>query len=121
MRVRGQPVVVGSIEWGREIAEVFDTVYAWQSDPAVVTPMVELLTELAGDGPVLEFAVGTGRVALPLRARGLEVHGIELSPHMVDRLRAKPGADEVQVTVGDMTTTRIDGAFTLVTWWRTRS
>jgi hypothetical protein len=75
---------------------------------------VDVLASLAGDGPALEFAVGTGRVALPLSARGVPVSGIELSPHMAGQLRAKPGADAVPVTVGDMTTTRVDGAFTLV-------
>lgn len=76
--------------------------------------MVGLLASLAGDGPVLEFAVGTGRVALALSARGVSVRGIELSPHMAERLRAKPGADAVPVTIGDMTTTRVPGEFTLV-------
>jgi SAM-dependent methyltransferase len=63
---------------------------------------------------VLEFAIGTGRVALPLSLRGIAVQGIELSPHMADQLRAKPGADAVPVTVGDMTTTRLAGTFALV-------
>lgn len=67
-----------------------------------------------GGRGALEFAVGTGRVALPLSARGVPVSGIELSPPMVERLRAKPGADAVPVTIGDMTTTRVDGAFSLV-------
>ena len=83
-------------------------------DPALLDPCVDVLAALAGDGPALEFAVGTGRVALPLSARGVPVSGIELSPHMAERLRAKPGADAVPVTVGDMTTTRVDGPFTLV-------
>jgi 16S rRNA A1518/A1519 N6-dimethyltransferase RsmA/KsgA/DIM1 with predicted DNA glycosylase/AP lyase activity len=64
---------------------------------------------------VLEFAVGTGRVALPLSARGTQVHGLELSPHMAAQLRDKPGADTVPVTIGDMTAARVPGApFTLV-------
>jgi SAM-dependent methyltransferase len=63
---------------------------------------------------VLEFAVGTGRVALGLSARGLSVSGIELSPHMADQLRTKPGADLVQIAIGDMRTTRVDGTFQLV-------
>ena len=84
-------------------------------DPAVLEPAVDRLAELADEGPVLEFAIGTGRVALPLqRPRCPDVHGIELSPHMVEQLRAKPGADAVAVTIGDMTTTRVTGAFTLV-------
>jgi SAM-dependent methyltransferase len=84
------------------------------SDPVVVDPVVDLLVELARGGPALEFAVGTGRVALPLGARGVLVQGIEFSPHMAEQLRAKPGADAVPVTIGDMTTTRVPGAFTLV-------
>jgi SAM-dependent methyltransferase len=82
--------------------------------PAVVDPVVDALAELAGGGRALEFAVGTGRIALPLRARGVEVHGIELSPHMAAELQAKPGADAVPVTVGDMATTRLAGTYALV-------
>lgn len=65
-------------------------------------------------GRALEFASGTGRVALPLAARGVEVHGIELSPPMVEQMRAKPGADRVDVTIGDMATARIPGRFDVV-------
>lgn len=88
--------------------------YAAQFDPSVLDPIVGVLAELARGGSVLELAVGTGRVALPLSARGVHVHGIELSPHMVEQLRTKPGAEGVTVTIGDMTTTRVPGAFTLV-------
>ena len=105
---------MGSIVWERDIAEVYDAVYAWQAEPAVVGPMVDLLAELAREGPALELAVGTGRVALPLAGRGIEVHGVELSPAMADRLRAKPGGDAVSLTVGDMTCTRVPGTFGLV-------
>jgi SAM-dependent methyltransferase len=107
-------LVVGSITWGSEIAEVYDKTYAAQSDPSVLGPIVDLLAGLANGGPVLEFAVGTGRVALPLAARGIAVHGIELSPHMAARLAVKPGAGAVTVTIGDMTSTRIAGSFRLV-------
>ena len=100
--------------WDHDIAEVYDAVYAAKFDEAVLRTMVNLLAELAGDGPALEFAVGTGRVALPLSKRGIPVSAIELSPHMADRLRAKPGADAVPVTIGDMTTTRVPGTFALV-------
>ena len=65
--------------------------------PEVLGPAVDLLAELAGDGPALEFAVGTGRVALPLAARGVPVSGIELSAPWPDRLRAKPGAERTRV------------------------
>jgi SAM-dependent methyltransferase len=101
-------------EWGPEIAASYDAGSGDMFSAAVLDPCVDVLAALAGDGPALEFAVGTGRVALPLSARGVPVTGIELSPHMAGRLRAKPGADAVPVTVGDMTTTRVGGAFTLV-------
>jgi SAM-dependent methyltransferase len=105
---------MGSVTWDRDIAEIYDATYARMFDPAVLDPIVDRLADLAHGGPALELAVGTGRVALPLSARGIPVHGIELSPHMVERLRAKPGAAAVPVTVGDMTTTRVPGTFTLV-------
>ena len=105
---------MGSIVWGREIAEVYDATYAALEEPSVVDPMVDLLAQLVGDGAALEFAVGTGRIALPLSARGIPVHGIELSPDMVEQLRAKPNADAVSVTIGDMTTTRLSDHFELV-------
>jgi SAM-dependent methyltransferase len=103
-----------SVMWGKDIADVYDTTAAAMFEPAVLDPIVDVLAELAGDGPALELAVGTGRVALALSARGVPVHGIELSPHMVEQLRRKPGADAVQVIVGDMTSTRVDGSFALV-------
>ena len=102
--------------WGAELAKHYDEGSARMFEPAVLGPTVDVLTELARDGAgrALEFAVGTGRVALPLAERGVEVAGIELSPHMAEALRAKPGADAIPVTVGDMTTTRVDGTFSLV-------
>ncbi|MEM7285226.1 MAG: class I SAM-dependent methyltransferase [Actinomycetota bacterium] len=83
-------------------------------DPAMLATMVEVLAELAGDGRALEFASGTGRVALPLQATGVEVHGIELSRPMHAQQLKKPGGDRVPVTIGDMTTTRLEGAFRVV-------
>lgn len=103
-----------SIIYGQDLAAVFDTVYANQADPAVLDPVVDLLAELAGDGPALEFAIGTGRVALALSARGVLVRGIELSPHMRDRLVRKPGSEAIEVTIGDMTSVRVEGSHTLV-------
>jgi SAM-dependent methyltransferase len=82
-------------------------------DPAVVEPVVDLLVELAGSGRALELGIGTGRIALPLAQRGVSVHGIELSQAMAARLRAKPGGDEVGVTIGDFATTTVDGAFSV--------
>jgi SAM-dependent methyltransferase len=111
---RARLPLVGSITWGQDVAGVYDLTYAAMFEPSVIDPTVDLLAELAGGGRALELAVGTGRVALPLSARGVPVHGIELSPHMAERLRAKPGSDAVPVTIGDMTTTRVPGTFTLV-------
>ena len=83
-------------------------------DPAVLDPTVDVLEELADGGPVLEFAVGTGRVALPLARRGPAVSGIDVSEPMLARLRAKPGADAVAASTGDFTSTRVPGEFRLV-------
>ena len=105
---------MGSVEWGPELAAVFDDVYAHKEEIEELGPMVERLAELAAGGPALEFAIGTGRVGLPLSRMDIAVTGIELSPHMVERMRTKPGADAVPVTIGDMTTTRVPGEFRLV-------
>ncbi len=109
-----QTLPMGSIAWDEEIAGVYDATYAALAEPSVVDPMVDVLAGLAGEGAALEFAVGTGRIALPLSARGIPVHGIELSPDMVEQLHGKTGADAVPVTVGDMTTTRLPDRFELV-------
>lgn len=100
--------------WGPEIAETYDATSAPKFEPDILEPTVDVLAELAGDGPALEFAIGTGRVALPLSERGVTVHGIELSPPMIDQLRAKPGSEVIAVTEGDMASTTVEGAFTLV-------
>jgi SAM-dependent methyltransferase len=105
---------MGSITWDGDMAEVYDATYSAMFEPAVLDPAVDRLADLARGGPALEFAVGTGRVALALSARGISVCGIELSPQMAEQLRAKPGADSVPVTIGDMTTTRVAGSFTVV-------
>lgn len=82
--------------------------------PEVVAPAVDVLEELAEGGPVLEFAVGTGRIATPLATRGVPVSGIELSKAMAARIATKPGGEAVDVTVGDMTSARVSGQFSLV-------
>jgi SAM-dependent methyltransferase len=82
-------------------------------EPGAVGPAVEFLAGLAGEGRALELGIGTGRIALPLAGRGIPVHGIDLSEEMIERLRAKPGAEQIGVTVGDFATTRVDGAFSL--------
>src|SRR5438445_13402432 len=82
-------------------------------DPAVLGPAVEFLAALAGSGRALELGIGTGRVALPLALRGVPVHGIDLSKAMVARLRAKPGGEDMGVTIGDFATTTVEGSFSL--------
>ncbi|MEN3272507.1 MAG: hypothetical protein V7636_1268 [Actinomycetota bacterium] len=105
---------MGSNFWGQDVAEVYDATSASMFTPEVLGPTVDFLAELAGDGPTLELAIGTGRVGLALAARGVTVHGIELSPHKAAQLRAKPDADSVSLTIGDMTSTRIDVTCSLV-------
>lgn len=97
-----------------EVAAQYDATLGPMGSPEVLGPTVDLLAELAGDGAALEFAIGTGRVALPLASRGVPVSGVELSPAMVEQLRTKPGGDAIDVTIGDMTTTRVDRSFRLV-------
>src|SRR5918999_3500673 len=99
--------------FGERVAARFDERYAYQADPAVVDPIVAFLAELAGDGAALELGIGTGRIALPLSRRGVQVHGIDLSEAMVARLRAKPGGDQIPIAIGDFATTRVDGRFRL--------
>ncbi len=82
-------------------------------DAGAVDPVVDLLVELAGSGRALELGIGTGRIALPLAQRGVPVHGIELSKAMAARLRAKPGGEDIGVTIGDFATTTVDGTFSV--------
>lgn len=99
--------------FGKEIAERYDddpTI----TDPHVVNPMVDFLADLAGQGSALELGIGTGRVALPLSQKGVPVSGIDLSPDMIEKLKAKPGAGAIGVTVGDFATTKVTRGFHLV-------
>ncbi len=100
--------------FGEDIAARYDETSGSMFDPDVVGTTVDVLAELAGNGAALEFAIGTGRVALPLAARGVPVSGIEFSTAMVEQLRAKDGGNQIEVTIGDMATTRLDGQFRLV-------
>ena len=97
--------------YGASIADDYDALYEGVLDTEVA---VDRLAELATEGPVLELGIGTGRLALPLAARGLAVHGVEASPAMVERLRAKPGGAEIPVTLGDFTDVTVAGPFSLV-------
>jgi SAM-dependent methyltransferase len=96
------------------VAARYDESAAAMFDAAVTDPAVDALAELAGDGRALELGIGTGRIALPLARRGVPVHGIDLSNAMVARLRAKPGGEDISVTIGDFATTRVEGRFSLV-------
>jgi SAM-dependent methyltransferase len=99
--------------FGEDIAARYDNPKWEMFFPEVVGPVVDFLVERAGDGPVLELGIGTGRIALPLSQRGVRVHGIDLSEAMVAKLREHPGADAIGVTIGDFATTRADGEFSL--------
>jgi SAM-dependent methyltransferase len=99
--------------FGKRVAERYDETTAERFDPAIVEPVVDLLAELAGDGRALELGIGTGRIAIPLARRGVEVHGIDLSEAMVAKLRGKPGAERIGVTIGDFATTKVEGSFSV--------
>jgi hypothetical protein len=100
--------------FGERVAAAYDAHSASMFDAAVLEPAVERLAELAGDGAALEFAIGTGRIALPLAERGVRVAGIDNSEAMLAKLREKPGAERIEALVGDMAATRVDGEFSLV-------
>src|SRR5262245_27807852 len=99
--------------FGERVAAGYDESTADTFEPAVVDAAVDVLAELAGEGRALELGIGTGRIALPLAARGVPVHGIDLSRAMVARMRAKPGGDAIGVSIGDFATTRADGTFSV--------
>jgi SAM-dependent methyltransferase len=100
--------------WDVDAARRYDTPGTGMFAPDVLRPTIDRLAELAGDGPALEFAIGTGRVGIPLAERGVPVTGIELSRPMVDQLRTKADEATIPVLVGDMATTVAPGKFTLV-------
>ncbi|MFE4055487.1 class I SAM-dependent methyltransferase [Streptomyces sp. NPDC059096] len=100
--------------WDTETARRYDTPGTGMFAPDVLTPTVDRLAALAGDGAALEFAIGTGRVAVPLAARGVPVTGIELSLPMVERLRTKADGTAIPVVIGDMATATAPGAYALV-------
>jgi SAM-dependent methyltransferase len=100
--------------WDADAARDYDTPGTGMFAPEVLQPMVDVLAGLAAGGRALEFAIGTGRVAVPLSERGVPVTGIELSGPMIERLRAKAGDDTIPVVVGDMAAAVAPGPFTLV-------
>src|SRR5665647_410703 len=97
-----------------DVAARYDEDCASIATPEALGPMLDVLEELAGGGAALEFAIGTGRVGLPLAARGVPVSGIELSEDMVAELRRKPRGRDLPVVIGDMATTTVDGTYSLV-------
>jgi SAM-dependent methyltransferase len=99
--------------FGEHVASRYDESSADMFDPAVVEPVVDFLEDLTGGGAALELGIGTGRIALPLARRGVRVNGIDLSEAMVARLRAKPGGDEIGVTIGDFATAQAEGTFSV--------
>ena len=99
--------------FGERVAATYDET-AEVYRPGAADAAAEVLAGLAGGGRALELGIGTGRIALPLARRGVDVHGVDLSRAMVARLRAKPGGDAIGVTIGDFATTRVDGGFSLV-------
>jgi SAM-dependent methyltransferase len=105
--------VTGDGYFDERIASRYDDSSAEMFAAEAVEPAVELLAELAGGARALELGIGTGRIALPLAQRRVEVHGIDLSSAMVARLREKPGGEEIPVAIGDFASTRVDGAFRL--------
>lgn len=100
--------------FGGDVAARYDESLTEMFDPSVVGATVDVLAELAAGGRALELGIGTGRIALPLAERGVPVHGIDLSPAMVARLRDKPGGAAIPVEVGDFAVTKVDGAFSVV-------
>ncbi|HEX6683591.1 MAG TPA: class I SAM-dependent methyltransferase [Candidatus Limnocylindrales bacterium] len=114
----GYPINLGGMQqdeiWDKAAAQHYDTPGVGMFAPEVLDPTVDRLAELAGDGAALEFAIGTGRVAVPLAGRGVPVTGIELSQPMIEQLRTKAGEETIPVVVGDMATATAPGKFTLV-------
>src|SRR4051812_30402674 len=109
----GRVRAVQGDHFGEDVAARYDDATPELFEPAAVDPVVDFLAELAGDGAALELGIGTGRIALPLAKRGIRVHGIDFSEAMVARLRAKPGAEQIGVTIGDFATATVEGTFSI--------
>lgn len=104
-------VEYGASTYGERIADIFDDLYGEIEN---VDAMADFLAALAKSGRALELGIGTGRVALPLAARGVEVHGIDASPTMIAKMRAKPGGEKIPVTLGDFADVPVQGLFDLI-------
>src|SRR5262245_59527878 len=113
---RGAPSGMRAVEnwdpamFGQHYAKTYDALTRRTDTEATAA----FLCELAADGPVLELAVGTGRIAIPLAATGLHVDGLDISPEMAEQLRAKPGGERVEVTIGDLADAPVDGEYRLI-------
>jgi SAM-dependent methyltransferase len=105
---------VSADHFGDDVAESYDEDVSEEFDPIVIESIVSFLADLAPDGSALELGIGTGRIALPLRERGVDVEGIDLSSSMVDRMRDKPEGSEIRVVLGDFSTTSMDRTYDLV-------
>lgn len=105
---------MSKVYFDEKIAGTYDQDSMFMFDPEVLDPAVEFLASLASGGSVLEFGIGTGRVAVPLVERGLRVHGIDISMVMLDQLRKKPGSEQISTTVGSFASAKIHTTFTLV-------
>jgi len=99
----------GEDTYGERISGVYDQFYSEYDEQCIHT-----LAELVGDGAALELGIGTGRIALPLKEAGVEVHGIDSSPAMIEKLRAKPGGENIPVTIGDFGEVAVEGRFSLI-------
>jgi SAM-dependent methyltransferase len=97
------------MSFGEDVAEGYDDAPRGDEDETVA-----FLEGLAGGGPALELAIGTGRIALPLAARGIRVDGVDISPAMVEQLRTKPGGDRIPVTIGDFADVPVSGTYRLI-------
>ena len=100
--------------FNQQIAATYDVNEAEMFDPAVVDPVLDVLSGLAAGKPALEFGIGTGRIAVPLAFRGVPVHGIDISNAMMEKIKAKPAGDKIKVTTGDFSHTQVDGSFGVV-------
>jgi SAM-dependent methyltransferase len=105
---------VKKVIFNKQIALRYDEDAGSMYHPDVLDPTVDFLEALAGDGPALEFGIGTGRIALPLSARGVPVHGIDISEPMLKQLQSKPESEKIGVTLGNFAKTRLRDTFRLV-------
>ena len=109
-----QDVNVKKVMFDERVALSYDEDVGSMYRPEVLDPAVDFLEAIVGDGAALEFGIGTGRIALPLSARGVPIHGIDISQPMLKQLQSKPGSEQIGVTIGDFAETRIHGTFRLV-------